>query len=284
MNLFVAILGLAFLILIHEAGHFFVALAVGMRPRKFYLGFPPAAGQDEARRDRVRGRRDPARRLREDPRDAPARAGGRRRALRAASLEQRPELAGAGAAAEARGRGRERGGRRRRCVERDRSAIVGDKPPAGFERGSRRSLDGLSPQAYWRQSTWQPDRGDPRRAGDELPPRRDPLHVSSSWPAAARRRPPSTRCCPASRRPRSACSPATRSSPSTASSSARPTSRPRSRGSKGKPVTLTVQRGTRVVTLGPVRPAADRRRVSARLHPARREARLRRVGVAVARS
>ena len=38
MNLFVAILGLAFLILIHEAGHFFVALAVGMRPRKFYLG------------------------------------------------------------------------------------------------------------------------------------------------------------------------------------------------------------------------------------------------------
>ena len=43
MNLFVAILGLAFLILIHEAGHFFVALAVGMRPRKFYLGFPPAA-------------------------------------------------------------------------------------------------------------------------------------------------------------------------------------------------------------------------------------------------
>ena len=43
MNVFVAILGLAFLILIHEAGHFFVALAVGMRPRSFYLGFPPAA-------------------------------------------------------------------------------------------------------------------------------------------------------------------------------------------------------------------------------------------------
>jgi regulator of sigma E protease len=42
VNLFVAILGLAFLILIHEAGHFFVALAVGMRPRKFYVGFPPA--------------------------------------------------------------------------------------------------------------------------------------------------------------------------------------------------------------------------------------------------
>jgi regulator of sigma E protease len=37
----VAILGLAFLILIHEAGHFYTALAVGMRPRKFYIGFPP---------------------------------------------------------------------------------------------------------------------------------------------------------------------------------------------------------------------------------------------------
>ena len=42
MNWAVAILGLAFLILIHEAGHFFAAKAVGMRPRKFYLGFPPA--------------------------------------------------------------------------------------------------------------------------------------------------------------------------------------------------------------------------------------------------
>src|SRR5690348_15833836 len=37
----VAILGLAVLVLIHEAGHFFVARAVGMTPRKFYLGFGP---------------------------------------------------------------------------------------------------------------------------------------------------------------------------------------------------------------------------------------------------
>ena len=41
MSVFVAILGLAFLILIHEAGHFFTAIGVGMRPRKFYIGFPP---------------------------------------------------------------------------------------------------------------------------------------------------------------------------------------------------------------------------------------------------
>jgi regulator of sigma E protease len=36
-----AIIGLALLILIHEAGHFFAARAVGMTPRKFYLGFGP---------------------------------------------------------------------------------------------------------------------------------------------------------------------------------------------------------------------------------------------------
>lgn len=41
MSLLIAIGGLAFLVLIHEAGHFAVALAVGMRPRKFYVFFPP---------------------------------------------------------------------------------------------------------------------------------------------------------------------------------------------------------------------------------------------------
>ena len=42
MSVFISIVGLGLLILIHEAGHFFVARAVGMNPRKFYLGFPPA--------------------------------------------------------------------------------------------------------------------------------------------------------------------------------------------------------------------------------------------------
>ena len=42
MNIFVAILGLGLLVLVHEAGHFFTARAVGMSPRRFYVGFPPA--------------------------------------------------------------------------------------------------------------------------------------------------------------------------------------------------------------------------------------------------
>jgi regulator of sigma E protease len=45
MNVFISIVGLGFLILIHEAGHFFVARAVGMNPRKFYIGFPPAVAK-----------------------------------------------------------------------------------------------------------------------------------------------------------------------------------------------------------------------------------------------
>src|SRR6266853_477234 len=42
MSILIAILGLAVLVLLHEAGHFFVARAVGMSPRRFYIGFPPA--------------------------------------------------------------------------------------------------------------------------------------------------------------------------------------------------------------------------------------------------
>jgi regulator of sigma E protease len=42
MSFLIGILGLLFLIFIHEGGHFVVARLVGMNPRKFYLGFPPA--------------------------------------------------------------------------------------------------------------------------------------------------------------------------------------------------------------------------------------------------
>jgi regulator of sigma E protease len=42
MGVLIAIFGLALLVMIHEAGHFFAARWVGMTPRKFYLGFGPA--------------------------------------------------------------------------------------------------------------------------------------------------------------------------------------------------------------------------------------------------
>ena len=43
MTIFIAILGLGVLIFVHELGHFTASLALGMRPRRFYIGFPPAA-------------------------------------------------------------------------------------------------------------------------------------------------------------------------------------------------------------------------------------------------
>jgi len=38
----VVIVGLLLLVFLHELGHFSAALAVGVRPRSFYIGFPPA--------------------------------------------------------------------------------------------------------------------------------------------------------------------------------------------------------------------------------------------------
>ena len=42
MTIAVAILGLGLLIFAHELGHFAVARMLGIRPRRFYVGFPPA--------------------------------------------------------------------------------------------------------------------------------------------------------------------------------------------------------------------------------------------------
>jgi regulator of sigma E protease len=42
MTILVAIIGLGVLVFVHELGHFVVSLALKMRPRRFYVGFPPA--------------------------------------------------------------------------------------------------------------------------------------------------------------------------------------------------------------------------------------------------
>jgi regulator of sigma E protease len=43
MTIFISIVGLGVLVFVHELGHFAASLALNMRPRKFYIGFPPAA-------------------------------------------------------------------------------------------------------------------------------------------------------------------------------------------------------------------------------------------------
>jgi regulator of sigma E protease len=152
MSVFVAIVGLAFLILIHEAGHFFAAISVGMRPRRFYIGFPPALAKTNRNGIeygigtiplggyvKIPGMHRPA------PSDVDMHFG--------RALQERPELAGplqrlkralaAGndPAADA-------------AVE-ELMRLGGNPPSEGFSRGIQEMLDGLSSQAYWRQDTWR---------------------------------------------------------------------------------------------------------------------------------
>lgn len=41
MTILISIIGLGLLVFVHELGHFAASLALRMRPRKFYVGFPP---------------------------------------------------------------------------------------------------------------------------------------------------------------------------------------------------------------------------------------------------
>ena len=157
MNVTIAILGLAVLILLHEAGHFFIARAVGMNPRRFYLGFPPALvkvqrkgieygigaiplggyvkipGMHRPAASDVDVQLGPA--LKEDPRLFP-KASRVQRALEAG------DLAGA----------------RGYLPELETAVAEAELPPAAA-RAAQRCLnelrDGLGSDAYWRQRTWK---------------------------------------------------------------------------------------------------------------------------------
>jgi regulator of sigma E protease len=157
MNIAIAIFGLAILILIHEAGHFFVARAVGMSPRRFYLGFPPALvkvrrkgieygigaiplggyvkipGMHRPAASDVDVQLGPA--LKEDPSLFP-KASRVQRALEAGDLtgarEQLPELA--------------------RAVE---TSELSPAAARAAERCVNELRDGLGEDAYWRQRTWK---------------------------------------------------------------------------------------------------------------------------------
>jgi membrane-associated protease RseP (regulator of RpoE activity) len=157
LSVAVAIVGLAFLVLIHEAGHFFTARAVGMRPRKFYLGFPPALVKTTRRGIeygigaiplggyvRIPGMHKPApsdleanfnRALREEPRLL----GPFERVKRPLATE---ELHAAYAALPA----------LRAAVE---QAELTPAALHGAERSVNDLDDGLAPDAYWRQKPWK---------------------------------------------------------------------------------------------------------------------------------
>lgn len=256
MNITVAILGLAFLILLHEAGHFFVARWVGMSPRRFYLGFPPALVK--VRRNgieygigaiplggyvKIPGMHRPAASdidvqlgpaLKEDARLFP-KAARVKRALEAGNLE----------------------GARESLPELEQ-AVADAELSAPAERAAQRCLtelrDALGKDAYWRQTTWKriavifagPGAnillaillptiafliGAPGSAS------RTVRHVEPNTPAAAIRLHPGDTIVAVNGAPTPTFDAVSRSI----------------RGSQGQPITVTVVRGEHTRLLGPVR-------------------------------
>ena len=57
---------------LHELGHMIPAKKFGGKVTQYFIGFGPTVWSKQERRDRVRRQGDPARRLRQDRRDAPA--------------------------------------------------------------------------------------------------------------------------------------------------------------------------------------------------------------------
>jgi regulator of sigma E protease len=157
MTYVVVIAGLLLLVCLHELGHFWVARAVGMRPRSFYLGFPPALVKTRRKgieygigmiplggMVQLPGMNRPAARdlrlflepaLREEPSLVPAVAAVRR-ALDAEDYDAA----------------------RRACFELEHEVSAADLTPGArrsAERGLREVEDGTSPEAYWRGATWK---------------------------------------------------------------------------------------------------------------------------------
>jgi regulator of sigma E protease len=157
VSITIAILGLAVLILLHEAGHFFVARAVGMSPRKFYLGFPPALVKMKRKGIeygigaiplggyvKIPGMHRPA------PSDLDMQFG--------SAVNEDPKLFPKVARVK---RALEQGdliGARDALPELERVLEQSELSP-GAERVARRGLnelrDGLAGDAYWRQGTWK---------------------------------------------------------------------------------------------------------------------------------
>jgi regulator of sigma E protease len=157
MTLLVVIAGLVLLVFLHELGHFAVARIVGMRPRSFYIGFPPALvkvkrkgieygigmiplggmvqlpGMNRPAARDLRSSVEPA--MREQPSLAPA-VGAVRRALEAEEYEEA----------------------RRAGFDLGREVGAADLSPGArrsAERGLREVAEGTSPEAYWRSATWK---------------------------------------------------------------------------------------------------------------------------------
>jgi regulator of sigma E protease len=153
----VVIAGLVLLVFLHELGHFWVARAVGMRPRSFYIGFPPALVKVKRKGIeygigviplgglvKLPGMNRPAARdlrlyvepaVREEPSLVPA-VGALRRALEVENYEAA----------------------RSACFELEQEVSAAELTPRArrsIEGALREVEEGTSPEAYWRGATWK---------------------------------------------------------------------------------------------------------------------------------
>jgi regulator of sigma E protease len=157
MSLAVSILGLAGLVLIHELGHFLAAIATGMSPRRFYLGFPPALVKITRRGVeygigaiplggyvKIPGMHRPA------PSDLEAafRPAVAERPRLGRIVDRLQRLVGAGEMDDARLVLPE-------LEEEVREEKLSAPAQRAAERGLRDLADGLGDDAYWRQRTWK---------------------------------------------------------------------------------------------------------------------------------
>jgi regulator of sigma E protease len=160
MNIFVGILGLGLLVLVHEAGHFFTARAVGMSPRKFYIGFPPPLVRVTRKGIeygigaiplggyvKIPGMHRPA------PSDLDVRG-----PYFGAAIVESPELRPAVERIKERLAEGDMAGARTRLEDLERTlgeARVSSRARKAAERGLRELKDGLGEDAYWRQRAWK---------------------------------------------------------------------------------------------------------------------------------
>ena len=159
MTIFIAIVGLGLLVFVHELGHFLASLALRMRPRKFYIGFPPAVVKHTRNGIeygigmiplggfvKIPGMHRPAPRRRRPGLRAGDRGGSPGSRRPADRLRRSLDAGDHDAARDVARRLR----RARRASGRSRST-----PPTVSRRASTDIGDALGPDAYWRARTWK---------------------------------------------------------------------------------------------------------------------------------
>ena len=157
MTYAIVIAGLVGIVFIHELGHFGVALLVGMRPRSFYVGFPPALVKIKRRGIeyglgmiplggyvRIPGMHRPA------ARDL--------QALLASAIEEQPSLAPAALRVRRALTAEDYDAARAAYPDLEEDVAAAHLSP-GVRRTAMRALrdveEGTAPDAYWRAPTWK---------------------------------------------------------------------------------------------------------------------------------